>query len=201
MRIVFIGPPGAGKGTQCRRLSDDLGIPHISSGEMLRASKGETKIGRLIASFIDYGNLVPDEVVMQFIIDRVAQPDCRDGYLFDGFPRTVSQAVSFDQYLKSHAAVSHTAVDGQDEQGESISAVIQLVAEEDELVSRLLTRAKIENRVDDTLETITARLQVFRDRTEPVLEYYGRQNLVRRVDAMRSPDEVYAVIRSIVASL
>ena len=180
MRIVFIGPPGAGKGTQCGRVSRQYNLPHISSGEMLRASKGDSAIGKLIASYIDGGNLAPDDLVMRFIIDRLQSPDCEHGCLFDGFPRTLNQAELIDAHLAK--------------QEQKIDAVLNLEVQEDVLVERLLARAKVEHRADDTLETITARLRVFRERTAPVLGHYQAQGVVRSIDGMQSPDDVFQSI-------
>lgn len=180
LRIVFIGPPGAGKGTQCQRLSGSLGIPHISSGEMLRATQGDSSLGKLISSYIDGGNLAPDDLVMQFITERIGQSDCDRGYLFDGFPRTVTQAQMLDDYLS--------------QRDQCVDIVINLIADEDALIGRLLSRAKVQNRADDTLETIQARLQIFQRQTAPVLDYYESQRLVRPIDAMQSPDEVFESI-------
>lgn len=181
VRIVFIGPPGAGKGTQCARLSSSLGIPHISSGEMLRATKGDSTLGKLIASYIDGGNLAPDDLVMQFITDRIEQPDCKSGYLFDGFPRTVNQAQMLDEYLS--------------DRDQHVDVVIKLAADENALIDRLLLRAKVQHRADDTIETIQARLRVFHRQTAPVLNYYETQRIVHLVDAMQTPDEVFQAIR------
>ena len=144
---------------------------------MLRASKDDAKIGELIAGYIDGGNLAPDDLMMQFIISRLRQPDCGDGYLFDGFPRTIRQAEMFDLFLSETDA--------------KLDRVIHLVAEVPELISRLLARAKIEGRADDTLETIKSRLEIYQKRTAPVLEFYQQQGLVHLVNAMQSPDEVF----------
>jgi adenylate kinase len=151
---------------------------------MLRRAKAHREIGSLISSHIDGGNLAPDDLVVQIVLDRIAQPDCRSGYLFDGFPRTVVQAEMLDQHLLSR--------------GEALDVVIHLVADRQALVDRLLARAAIEHRVDDTPKTITARLSVYQHCTEPVLNHYRQQGLVRPVDAMGDPDEVF---RGIVAAL
>lgn len=182
VRVVFIGPPGAGKGTQCKRLSNELEIPHISSGEMLRATKSDSSIGDLIAGYIDGGHLAPDDLIMQLMIERLRQPDCNSGYLLDGFPRTVNQAQMLDDYLA--------------ERNQQVDRVINLVADEHELVSRLLARAQTESRADDTIETIRSRLVIFRERTQPVLEFYQRQAIVHDVDAMQKPEEVFETIRA-----
>lgn len=181
MRIVFIGPPGAGKGTQCKRLTEYLGIPHLSTGEMLRQTRGPTALGRLVASYIDSGQLAPDYLVMRIVTKRLADDDCQSGVLFDGFPRTINQAQMLDEYLE--------------DTGNSLDLVLHLHADQEELVQRILKRAELENRADDTAETITARQRVFHTQTAPLLDFYGRQDLVVRVDAMGTPDEVFADIR------
>ena len=181
MRIVFIGPPGAGKGTQCKRLTEFLGIPHLSTGEMLRSARAESALGRLVGSYINAGRLAPDYLVMRIVKKRLLHDDCRDGCLFDGFPRTIVQA----QLLDEHLAAS----------GDSLGMVISLVVAQEELIGRMLRRAEIEHRLDDTAETIAARLRVFYTQTAPLLDYYADHGVLERVDAMRSPEEVFADIR------
>ena len=182
MRIVFIGPPGAGKGTQCKRLTEFLGIPHLSTGEMLRSARAESALGRLVGSYINAGRLAPDYLVMRIVKKRLQHDDCRDGCLFDGFPRTIVQA----QLLDEHLAAS----------GDSLGMVISLVVAQEELIARMLRRAEIEHRLDDTAETIAARLRVFYTQTAPVLDYYADHGVLERIDAMRSPEEVFADILS-----
>ncbi len=182
MRIVFIGPPGAGKGTQCKRLTEFLGIPHLSTGEMLRNARKESALGRLVASYINVGRLAPDYLVMRIVKKRLTENDCKAGCLFDGFPRTIVQAQLLDEHLAA--------------QGESLGMVLDLAVQQEELISRMLRRAEIEHRADDTAETIAARLRVFYTQTAPLLDYYFSHGILERIDAMRSPDDVFEDIRS-----
>ncbi len=181
MRIVFVGPPGVGKGTQCKRLTQYLNIPHLSTGDMLRQTRGASALGRLVASYIDCGRLAPDYLVMRIVIRRMEEPDCQRGCLFDGFPRTIIQAQMLDEHLESG--------------GDQLDLVLDLVAQQEELVARLLKRAEIEHRADDTAETISARLRVFHTQTAPLLDYYHERGIVEQIDGMKSPDEVFAQIR------
>ena len=177
MRIVFIGPPGVGKGTQCSRLAESLSIPHLSTGELLRNTPADTDLGKVVASYIDVGRLAPDDLVMPIVTKRLAEPDCADGCLFDGFPRTVNQAEMLDGYLSKR--------------GTKLDLALHLDAEQEELLKRLLKRAETEHRVDDTAATISSRLEVFRTQTAPVLDYYEGHGIVQRVDAVGSTDQVF----------
>jgi adenylate kinase len=173
MRIVFIGPPGAGKGTQSLRLIDRFGIPHLSTGDMLRLAIAQgTSIGKLAERYMDAGRLVPDPVVVQIVGERLAMPDCQHGSLFDGFPRTLGQARSLDDYLEAA--------------GTPLDVAIELKADEDELVGRLLARG----RSDDETETIRQRLRDFRELTAPLVEYYRQRGILRTIEASGTPEEV-----------
>jgi adenylate kinase len=181
MLIVFIGPPGAGKGTQSKKLLDYLQIPHLSTGELLRAAKQNSPLGRLAAQYMDRGQLVPDPIVLSMVGEELDKPAFSRGCMFDGFPRTIQQAKSLDDSLR--------------QRGTPLSIVIELKADEAELVSRMLRRAAAEKRVDDTPETIGRRMEVYHRQTEPLLDYYRKQGLLVSIDAMRSADEVFESIR------
>lgn len=187
MNIVLIGPPGVGKGTQGRRLSERFGIPHISTGDMLRSLAvgplaDKRRESPVALPNIDHGQLAPDQVVVRLVRERLAQDDCDPGCLLDGFPRTVVQAVWLDGHLA--------------EAGRRLASVLELVVPEQELVARLVRRATVEGRADDTLETIRHRLHVFRCQTAPVIGYYAEQGMVRRIDGLGTADEVFAEILS-----
>lgn len=184
--MVFIGPPGAGKGTQCRRLVELLEIPHLSTGEMLRAVKRQdTALSRWVASYIDAGKLAPDHLVMRIVAQKLQSDECVNGALFDGFPRTIIQAQLLDDYLT--------------EQSQQLDLALELQVEEDALIERLLKRAQIDGRADDNYETIRERLRVFHTQTAPLTEYYDAQGKLERVNGMQSEDRVFEDIKQCVA--
>jgi adenylate kinase len=174
VRVVLLGPPGAGKGTQALKLSEKLGIPQISTGDLFRKNISEgTPLGIEAKRYLDAGDLVPSELTNKLVEDRIEQPDAVDGFILDGYPRSVEQARAFDEMLKNH----NTKLD----------AVLEFAVSEQELLERLKSRG----RADDTEEVIHNRMQVYRDETEPLLEYYSHNNL-QKVNAVGTVDEVFA---------
>jgi len=168
---VFLGPPGAGKGTQAGRVAERLGALHLATGDMLReAVANGTELGRQAKSIMDEGGLVPDELVIAMLMERLSQPDAREGFILDGFPRTLPQARSLEERLGKGG----------------IDRAVLLEVPEEELVQRLLSRG----RSDDTEDTVRRRLAVYREQTEPLVAYYERQGCLRRVDGMGTLDEV-----------
>ncbi|MFE7675293.1 MULTISPECIES: adenylate kinase [Streptomyces] len=207
MRIVLVGPPGAGKGTQAAFLAKNLSIPHISTGDLFRANISQgTELGKQAKSFMDAGNLVPDEVTIGMAEDRMGQADAENGFLLDGFPRNVSQAKALDESLKA--------------QGVALDAVLDLEVPEDEVVKRIAGRRICRNdsshvfhveyskpktegvcdvcggelyqRADDKEETVRKRLEVYHNETEPIIDHYKAQGLVVTISALGKVDEVTA---------
>ncbi|GAB4131784.1 adenylate kinase [Thermopirellula anaerolimosa] len=174
MRLVFIGPPGAGKGTQAAKIVDKYQIAHLSTGDMLRAARdAKSPVGLKADEFMSKGELVPDDVIIEIIRERLQSPDCADGYLLDGFPRTLGQAEALDAML----AASGTPLD----------VVLELRVPEEELFQRLSRRG----RADDKPEVIRQRLVAYRNQTEPLLNYYQGKNLLRSVEGVGTVEEIF----------
>jgi adenylate kinase len=188
MRIVLLGPPGSGKGTQAAILATALGIPAISTGELFRAHvDGGTELGRRAAAYAASGDLVPDDVTMAMVVERLARPDCRDGYLLDGFPRTIGQA----EHLGAELAA----------RGMHLDAVLEMVVDEGELIRRMSARRVFVDgawvvRNDDRPETIRHRFEVYRGLTAPLVDFYAAAGLLRRVDADGDVAAVAARVRA-----
>jgi adenylate kinase len=182
VRVVLLGPPGAGKGTQAQIIASRVGVPAISTGDIFRANvSGQTELGRKAKTFMDAGELVPDEITVAMVKDRLAEPDAKAGFLLDGFPRTIPQAEQLRDSLS--------------EMGHALDCVLELVVEEDELVRRLSGRRLLVDgewvqRDDDRPETVRRRLQVYREQTAPLSEFYESEGLLARIDAIGEIEEV-----------
>ncbi|PZS13851.1 MAG: adenylate kinase [Pseudonocardiales bacterium] len=181
MNVLLIGPPGSGKGTQGERLAQRLGLEHIAAGDLLRAEvEAQTPLGRRVADFLTRGDLVPDAVILGLLMPRVLAAADASGYLLDGFPRSVEQALEARKLADQADAGPH--------------AVIYLDAPRDELVRRILARAEIEDRTDDNPHTVGNRLEVFDDATRPLVDYYRERGLLHVIDANQDEDAVTAEI-------
>ncbi len=212
MNLVFLGAPGAGKGTQAKRLAASTGRPHLSSGDILRSEISEgTELGTQAKQFMDAGQLVPDDVVDRMMIARIGRDDCADGFILDGFPRTAVQARELDEALE--------------ELGRPVDTVVYLHVDDDEVVERITGRrvcsacgaiyhakslppkvegvcdkcgGRLTQRKDDTVEVVRERLVAYHRQTEPLIEYYRSRGLLRRVDASRGIDEIQADLSAMV---
>ncbi|MFY9264108.1 MAG: adenylate kinase [Solirubrobacterales bacterium] len=220
LNLVFVGPPGAGKGTQAGRLVEDFALPFIATGDILRANVADgTELGAKAKQYMDRGDLLPDDLIVDLIMDRLRQPDAADGFILDGFPRTVTQAAALDGAMQRA--------------GRKLTAVILVEVPDDQLIDRLSGRrvctknghtfhiefdppkhdgvcdvdgSKLIQRDDDKPETIANRLKVYHDQTAPVVGFYDGDSgpngaLLRRVDGTRDADEVYRHIRALIATL
>ncbi|MBE0068843.1 MULTISPECIES: adenylate kinase [Thermoanaerobacterium] len=212
MRIILLGPPGAGKGTQAESITRDYKIPHISTGDIFRYNiKNNTELGKLAKQYIDKGMLVPDDVTNKIVEDRLSKDDCKDGFLLDGYPRNVVQAESLGKYLgNKNLKIDH---------------VLNIIVDRDELVKRLSGRRvcpscgatyhivtkppkvegicdncgeKLIQRMDDNIESVLKRLEVYEDETKPLVEYYGKLNLIRNIDGNKPVNEVYKEIQALI---
>lgn len=183
VRLLIVGPPGAGKGTQAARIAQQFGIPTISTGDIFRANiVGETELGKRVKAIVDAGDYVPDELTNELVTDRLAEADATTGFLLDGYPRTPQQVRYLDELLTSH--------------GHKLDAVLRLVADQDEIVRRLTQRATEQGRADDSEEAIRHRQEVYQRETAPVLEMFRDQGLLIEVDGLGTVDEVAERIRS-----
>ena len=214
LNLILLGPPGAGKGTQAERLQEDFPLAYVATGDMLRAAVAEeTDLGKKAKSYMDRGELVPDEVIIAVILDRLGERDTSDGFLLDGFPRTDKQAEALDDALRK--------VDRR------LTAALLIDVPEEDIVRRLSGRRVCPNghtyhvdnhppkkdgvcdvdgeplsqRDDDREETIRKRLQVYRDQTSPLIDYYDERDLLHRFDGTRSPTEVHDHLRATIATL
>lgn len=216
LNLILLGPPGAGKGTQAERLRDDFGLPHISTGDMLRAEVAAgSELGNEAKRYMDAGELVPDEVIIGMITKRVEEDDARNGFLLDGFPRNAGQAEALAQAMERL--------------GRRLAAAVLIEVPDEDLVRRLAGRrvcvknpshiyhvefdppkhedvcdqdgSRLIQRDDDKEETIRRRLEVYHSQTEPLIEHYDEAGMLRRFDGTRDPDEVHARIRATLAAL
>jgi len=190
MRIILLGPPGAGKGTQAVRLVERLGIPQLSTGDMLRAAVAAgTPVGLKAKAVMDRGALVSDDIVVGIIADRIEEADAKKGFILDGFPRTVAQAEAFDAMLA--------------EKSLGLDAVIEFKVNEDELVERIVKRARETEargeqvRKDDNPEVFKTRLEAYRSQTAPLSAYYEGKGMLKTVDGMKPIDEVTRAVQEI----
>jgi adenylate kinase len=216
LNLILLGPPGAGKGTQAQRLVEDFRLPYVATGEMLRAAvRAETPLGKEAKKFMNNGDLVPDEIIIGVAVERLQQDDCKDGFILDGFPRTIDQAKALDAELERV--------------GRKLTAALLIDVPDEEVVRRISGRrqcikneqhiyhvdfdppkhpdvcdqdgARLIQRDDDKPDTVNHRLEVYHEQTEPVIGYYEDQGLLRRFDGTRSPAEVHDHIRATLATL
>jgi adenylate kinase len=185
-RLVLLGPPGAGKGTQAARLAASLGVPAISTGDIFRANiKGGTALGLKVQEYTSAGALVPDELTNAMVRDRLAEPDVEGGFLLDGYPRNVAQVAELDDILTST--------------GRSLDVAVEITADAAAVVARLLKRAEIEGRVDDTESVVRHRLDVYAEQTAPIAGVYASRDLLVQVDGIGAVDEVTARLLAAIA--
>ncbi len=180
MNLLVLGPQGAGKGTQAKRISDEYGVPHVSTGDMFRALDVSTELGQKVKAIMDAGDLVPDEATIAMIRDRLAQADAQDGFVLDGFPRNLAQADALDEMLGSI--------------GRRLDAILFFDVPDEVGLERALSRAKHENRSDDTPDAIAKRLETYHRETEPIVEHYRTTGKLVPLHAGRTVEEVWREI-------
>jgi adenylate kinase len=215
LNLILFGPPGAGKGTQAERLRKDFELPYIATGDMLRANvKDETELGKKAKEYMDAGDLVPDELIVAMAADRLSQDDAQDGFILDGFPRTIEQAQALDKQLS--------------DLGRRVTAALLVDVPDEEVIRRLSGRrmcvkaghnyhvefdppkhegvcdqdgSRLVQREDDKPEVIENRLRVYHEKTKPLVDYYDERGLMRRIDGTRDPADVHGHIRAVIATL
>ena len=184
MRIVLLGAPGSGKGTQAALLVRELDLPHISTGEVLRAAvKSDTLLGRTAKAVMDRGELVPDEVMLGLMEERLSQPDVQEGFILDGYPRNVAQAEALDELLERF--------------GQPIDEALQIDIDQESVIRRIANRARQEGRSDDSEDVARNRMKIYDEQTAPVVDYYARKGMLSRVLGEGSVDEVFQRIRGV----
>ena len=177
MKLIIMGPPGAGKGTQATFVAERLGVPAISTGDIFRSNiKDGTDLGKQVDAIIKSGGYVPDEMTNAIVRDRLAWVDAAPGFLLDGYPRTPGQVAFLDEVLGEH--------------GHALDGVLELTVDEDAVVSRLLKRAEIEGRADDTEDVIRERMAIYHKETAPIIAIYQQQGVLVKIDGMGTVDEV-----------
>ena len=177
MNLLIMGPPGVGKGTQAKILSQSLNIIHLSTGEILRSEiQMDTKIGKIAKSFIDHGNLVPDNLILDIISEKISIETQNEGYLFDGFPRTIPQATGFDQLLI--------------DRGHNLNAAINLTADENELIKRIIDRGKSSGRSDEAIDIVKKRQKIYWKQTAPLIDYYQKKNILKNINGIGEVEEI-----------
>ena len=177
MKLLIMGPPGVGKGTQAKILSKILNVTHLSTGEILRNEiKMNTEIGKIAKSFIDHGNFVPDKIVLDIISEKISIKISNKGYLFDGFPRTIPQATGFDKLLI--------------EMGEDLNAAINLTADENELIKRIIDRGKSSGRSDEAIDIVKKRQKIYWNQTAPLIDYYQKKNILKNINGIGEIEEI-----------
>jgi len=182
MRLLIMGPPGAGKGTQATQIGETLGIAHISTGDLFRANLSQgTALGLEAQKYMDAGEYVPDSVTNDMVRDRLSQSDAQAGFLLDGYPRTVAQVTELDEMLGEHV----------------LDRVLVLRADTDEVVARLLNRAHQQGRADDTEEVVRRRLEIYEEQTAPLIDLYSSRGILVSVDGIGSIDEVAQRMHSV----
>jgi len=187
MNLLVLGPQGSGKGTQAKHIASDYGVPHVSTGDMFRALDESTELGRKVKAIMDDGVLVPDDVTIAMIRDRLAQPDAQEGFVLDGFPRNLAQAEALDEMLG--------------EIGRGLDAILFFDVPDEVGKERALKRAELEGRADDTPDVIAKRLEIYHSETEPIVEHYRVTGKLVPLHADRSVDEVWAEISSALEQL